>query len=115
MSFPTALNVFDLCRSNLGDEAVSGGELYTNTLLLPFLNAANREMFRVLESLQLPRVKTYAYYNLPANTGVLYPATASITFLGNAFAAKLFLKENVDRRRWLAAIFVFAGVFLLVK
>ena len=81
MSFPTALNVFDLCRSNLGDEAVSGGELYTNTLLLPFLNAANREMFRVLESLQLPRVKTYAYYNLPANTGVLYPATASITDL----------------------------------
>jgi drug/metabolite transporter (DMT)-like permease len=43
------------------------------------------------------------------------PASASLTFLGNAVAAKLFLKENVDRRRWLAALFVFAGVFLLSR
>jgi drug/metabolite transporter (DMT)-like permease len=43
------------------------------------------------------------------------PASASLTFLGNAFAAKIFLKENVDRRRWMAAIFVCAGVFLLAK
>ncbi len=43
------------------------------------------------------------------------PASASLTFLGNAFAAKLFLKENVDKRRWLAALFVCAGVFLLSK
>jgi drug/metabolite transporter (DMT)-like permease len=43
------------------------------------------------------------------------PASASLTFLGNAFAAKLFLKENVDRRRWLAALFVCAGVWLLAK
>jgi drug/metabolite transporter (DMT)-like permease len=43
------------------------------------------------------------------------PASASLTFLGNAFAAKIFLKENVDRRRWLAAGFVCAGVFLLSK
>jgi len=43
------------------------------------------------------------------------PASASLTFLGNAFAAKLFLKENVDRRRWLSALFVCAGVFLLSK
>ena len=43
------------------------------------------------------------------------PASASLTFLGNAFAAKIFLKENVDRRRWMAAIFVCARVFLLAK
>jgi drug/metabolite transporter (DMT)-like permease len=43
------------------------------------------------------------------------PASASLTFLGNAFAAKLFLKENVDRRRWFAALFVCAGVYLLSK
>jgi drug/metabolite transporter (DMT)-like permease len=43
------------------------------------------------------------------------PASASLTFLGNAFAAKFFLHENVDRRRWMAAVFVCAGVFLLVK
>ena len=43
------------------------------------------------------------------------PASAAITYIGNAFAAKLFLHENVDRRRWLAAIFVCFGVFLLSK
>ena len=43
------------------------------------------------------------------------PASAALTFVGNAFAAKLFLKENVDRRRWLAALFVCAGVYLLSK
>ncbi len=41
------------------------------------------------------------------------PASASLTFMGNAFAARIFLKENVDRRRWLAALFVCAGVALL--
>ncbi len=43
------------------------------------------------------------------------PASASLTFIGNAAAAKIFLKENVNRRRWLAAIFVCAGVALLTK
>ena len=41
------------------------------------------------------------------------PASAAMTFIGNAFAAKFFLHENVDRRRWFAAIFVCLGVFLL--
>jgi drug/metabolite transporter (DMT)-like permease len=41
------------------------------------------------------------------------PATASLTYIGNAFAAKFFLHENVDRRRWLSAIFVVIGVILL--
>lgn len=41
------------------------------------------------------------------------PATASLTYIGNAIAAKLFLHENVDRRRWLAASFVAIGVVLL--
>ena len=43
------------------------------------------------------------------------PATASLTYIGNAIAAKLFLRENVDRRRWLAVGFVSAGVVLLSK
>jgi len=43
------------------------------------------------------------------------PATASLTFIGNAAAARLFLRENVDHRRWLAAIFVCVGVVLLAK
>jgi drug/metabolite transporter (DMT)-like permease len=41
------------------------------------------------------------------------PGIASFTYVGNAIAAQLFLKENVDRRRWLAVSFVCVGVFLL--
>jgi drug/metabolite transporter (DMT)-like permease len=43
------------------------------------------------------------------------PAIASLTYIGNTVAAKVFLHENVDRRRWLAALFVCAGVVLLSK
>ena len=43
------------------------------------------------------------------------PATASLTYIGNAFAAKVFLKENVDHRRWLAVGFVCAGVVLISR
>jgi drug/metabolite transporter (DMT)-like permease len=41
------------------------------------------------------------------------PAATSLTFVSNAVAAKVFLHENVDHRRWTAAIFVCAGVALL--
>lgn len=44
---------------------------------------------------------------------VVAPASASLTFIGNAFAAKIFLHEKVDRRRWIAAVLVAAGVALL--
>jgi drug/metabolite transporter (DMT)-like permease len=43
------------------------------------------------------------------------PATASLTYIGNAVAAKFFLRENVDKRRWLAALFVCVGVALLAR
>jgi drug/metabolite transporter (DMT)-like permease len=43
------------------------------------------------------------------------PATASLTFIGNAVAARIFLHENVDRRRWLATLFVCVGVALLAQ
>lgn len=41
------------------------------------------------------------------------PAAASLTLVTNAVAGKFFLKENVDRRRWAAAVFVCVGVYLL--
>jgi len=41
------------------------------------------------------------------------PASASLTLVTNAIAAKLFLKENVDRRRWTAAVLVCIGVYFL--
>lgn len=48
-----------------------------------------------------------------ADLSLIAPASASLTSITNAIAAKIFLKENVDKRRWIAAIFVCAGVALL--
>lgn len=53
----------------------------------------------------------FALNHLPLS--LVAPASASLTLVTNAIAAKLFLKENVDRRRWTAAIFVCIGVYLL--
>ncbi|HLV88057.1 MAG TPA: hypothetical protein VKV39_13820 [Candidatus Sulfotelmatobacter sp.] len=47
------------------------------------------------------------------DVSLVAPAAASLTFIGNAFAAKIFLHEKVDRRRWIAALLVAAGVSLL--
>jgi drug/metabolite transporter (DMT)-like permease len=48
-----------------------------------------------------------------ADVSLVGPASASLTFITNALAARIFLKERVDHRRWGAAIFVAAGVALL--
>ena len=44
------------------------------------------------------------------NLSLVVPASASLTFVANAVAARIFLHERVGRRRWLAAILVAAGV-----
>jgi multidrug transporter EmrE-like cation transporter len=48
-----------------------------------------------------------------ADLSLAAPAIASLTYIGNAFAAKIFLREQVDHRRWLATGFVAIGVALL--
>src|SRR5580658_10887655 len=48
-----------------------------------------------------------------ADLSLVAPASASLTFVTNAVAAKIFLKENVDRRGWIAAVCVCAGVILM--
>jgi drug/metabolite transporter (DMT)-like permease len=47
------------------------------------------------------------------DVSLVAPAAASLTFIGNAVAARIFLHERVDRRRWIAAGLVAAGVALL--
>jgi drug/metabolite transporter (DMT)-like permease len=47
------------------------------------------------------------------DVSIVGPASASLTFIANALAARLFLQERVDHRRWLAALFVAGGVALL--
>jgi drug/metabolite transporter (DMT)-like permease len=46
---------------------------------------------------------------------VVGPASASLTFIANAFAARIFLNEQVNTRRWLAACFVAGGVAFLAR
>ena len=47
------------------------------------------------------------------NLSLVVPASASLTFIANAVAARIFLHEHVDRRRWIAAILVAGGVILM--
>jgi multidrug transporter EmrE-like cation transporter len=48
-----------------------------------------------------------------ADVSLVAPASASLTFAANAIAAKIFLHERVDHRRWMAALLVAGGVALL--
>jgi len=48
-----------------------------------------------------------------ANLSLMGPASAAITYVTNALAAKFILHEEVDRRRWFATAFVCGGVLIL--
>jgi drug/metabolite transporter (DMT)-like permease len=59
-----------------------------------------------------------AFYSLlfalsRADVSLVAPASASLTFVATAVAARIFLHERVDQLRWLAALLVGAGVALL--
>jgi len=61
---------------------------------------------------------TIAFYSLLfalswEDVSLVGPAAAALTFVANAVAAKIFLHEKVDRRRWIAALLVAGGVVLL--
>lgn len=61
---------------------------------------------------------TVAFYSLLfglswGDVSLVAPASASLTFVANAVAAKFFLHERVDHRRWMAALLVAGGVALL--
>ena len=63
-------------------------------------------------------VMALAFYSLLfalswADVSLVGPASGSLTFIGNAIAARIFLHEHVDRRRWIAALLVSGGVILL--
>jgi uncharacterized membrane protein len=48
-----------------------------------------------------------------ADVSLVVPAATASTFVTNSLAAKIFLHEHVDHRRWLAAVLVAGGVVLL--
>ena len=50
-----------------------------------------------------------------ADVSLVVPAAASLTFVTSALAAKIFLHEKVDGRRWVAAVLVCIGVAVLAQ
>jgi len=50
-----------------------------------------------------------------ADLSFVVPASSSFSFILNTLAAKFYLRERVDVRRWAAAGLVCVGVFLLTK
>jgi drug/metabolite transporter (DMT)-like permease len=87
-------------RRRLGVLAVIGRTLGNSSFLLGVMAMAVA-FFSLLFALSWGDVSLVA------------PAAASLTFIGNAIAAKVFLHERVDQRRWIAALLVAAGVALL--
>jgi drug/metabolite transporter (DMT)-like permease len=53
----------------------------------------------------------FALNHMPLS--LVAPVSASLPLVLNAVAAKFFLKENVDHRRWVAAVLVCVGVYLM--
>jgi multidrug transporter EmrE-like cation transporter len=48
-----------------------------------------------------------------ANLSFVGPATSAMAFVANIVAAKVFLKEDVDHRRWIATALVCVGILLI--
>ena len=68
----------------------------------------------------LPGIAAFAvaFYSLLfglswGNLSLVVPASASLTFVANAVAARIFLHERVGPRRWIAALLVAGGVVLM--
>jgi len=73
MAQPTLTEIYSQARAKCGDTEVSGGQIYTDTLLLPHIQEATRALWRGLRNLAVPRVKRTVYYTLPANTSFFSP------------------------------------------
>ena len=90
------------------------GELYKQSGLWKVVGRILRNPFFLLGVLAM----TVAFYALLfglswGDVSLVAPASASLTFVANAVAAKFFLHERVDHRRWIAALLVAGGVALL--
>jgi hypothetical protein len=85
---PTKQMVLDAARFYLGDDLVAGGQDFTNTALEQPFQMSLRELYRAMQGVANPRVQRTVFYDLPANTSFLSPATAGITDLGEIEAVE---------------------------
>jgi len=102
--------LLSLAMKQVGDV----GDLWRDHGLLTVVGRVVRNPDFILGVLAM----TVAFYSLLfglswGDVSLVAPASASLTFVANAVAAKFFLHERVDRRRWMAALLVAGGVALL--
>lgn len=82
MAIPLVSSVFSATRSVLGDDRVAAGQVFTDSILQPKYQFAYSELFLALQNIQSQKLRRPAFYNVPANTGYLNPATAGIANMG---------------------------------
>jgi drug/metabolite transporter (DMT)-like permease len=90
------------------------GELWNRHGLLPVIGRVLTTPTFILGVMAF----AVAFYSLLfglswGDLSLVAPASASLTFVSNAVAARIFLHERVSRRRWLAALLVAGGVALM--
>lgn len=79
---PLVSDVFALARVHIGDTAVSGGQVATDTMLLRYWPNAWNSLYRWLDRNNNKRLKRTQFYNVPANTSYLMPADIGIKNMG---------------------------------
>lgn len=104
----------DVLLSHAMKQVGDVGELWRRRGLMALLARVLRKPQFLLGLLAM----ALAFYSLLfglswGDVSLVAPASASLTFVANAIAARIFLQEHVDRRRWLAALLVAGGVALL--
>jgi hypothetical protein len=98
---PLVSDVYTASRAVLGDVRVATGDVYTDSILQPHYQHAFSELYRALQGSQNPKVLRENYYNVPANTGYLSPATAGIFNMGEVQS----VEERKNVSSWAIATF----------
>jgi drug/metabolite transporter (DMT)-like permease len=106
--------VGDVLLSRAMKDVGDVGELRRNSGLLVVIRRTLGNLHFLLGVLAMAVAFFSMLFGLSwGDVSLVAPAAASLTFIGNAVAARIFLHERVDGRRWLAAVMVAAGVALL--
>lgn len=82
MARPTVTQVYAAAAGHAGDPNGQFFAFTTGSRMETFYKTAYSELFRAMQSMQSPRAKQTNFYDLPAYTSVLDPATANILNLG---------------------------------
>lgn len=73
MSYPTLASIYNLGRILLGDTEVSGGQLWSNSVLLPSLQSAYQDLIRAATQYSCQELRDEAFLYLPPYCALLDP------------------------------------------